>query len=365
MPGPRVSVCIVTYNHEKYIENALLSALTQRTKFDFEVIVGDDGSTDGTLAAIRRVAERFPNLRVIAHPKNIGVTDNYLSVHDSAQGEYVAHLDGDDFWLPDKLQAQVDVLDARPECAVAWHPLIAFDETGAHYIVGDHGKLLRELLKKPYIELSDALIAYGVTGYHSSCMYRRSARTLFAYSHPFLIDYRLSLSFLESGAGYHMKRPYGCYRAFHDQSATRGGKDFVGPGILRTLREYRRTHPELRRKIAAHTAVTLANRTRFQGRLVNLLFSRLLKRSVASGGSGAATPLYHGNMSLKARLKSQAEYFTNSLRFAEFALEQGTLPPMEEMMIAFRVGSYLSREKSPKPDFFEKRYRPPSLATLR
>jgi glycosyltransferase involved in cell wall biosynthesis len=374
---PKVSVCIVTYNHQNYIEQALLSALTQRTKFEFEVIVGDDASTDGTVAVIKKVAARFPNLRVIAHPRNVGVKDNYLSVHNSARGEYVAHLDGDDYWLPGKLQAQVACLEAHPECAVAWHPMITFDERGLHHIVGDHGELLRKSLGKDYVELKDAVAAYGITGYHSSLMYRRSARTLFEYSASrFLIDYRLSLSLLESGAGYHMRRPFGCYRAFHDHSATRGGTDVVGPGLLLTLSDYAASHPHLKPQIVAHCLSVFFRRGRFQARLVGLLLTRLgqLGKRLAPLGNGAAPAtddpsaveakrIFHDNISLKHRLVGQYRFFANSTRFISFGLRQKTAPSLQDAVRAFRVGAYLSRPVEPKAGFFEKKYGEPPRKT--
>lgn len=356
--SPKVSVCIITYNHGKYIEQALLSALTQRTNFEFEVIVSDDASTDETLQVIRKVAARYPQLRVMAHPQNLGGSggENYLAVHNEARGEYVAHLDGDDFWLPGKLQAQANVLDAHPEYAVAWHPLIAFDEAGSHYIIGDHGDLVRTLFRKDYVELPDAMLAYGITGYHSSCMYRRDARSLFEYPITrLLLDYRISLSLLERGAGYHMKRPLGCYRAFHDSSATRGGRDLVGPGLLHALSDYAGSHPELRRLIAAHCAASFFNRTRFQARLVGILLSRLAGRSKTASG-GAAKQLLQGNISLERRLLGQLRYAANSLNILGLGARQAVLPEFGGVRRAVNVTTYLGRQKQAKPGFFQKRY---------
>lgn len=355
--SPKVSVCIITYNHGKYIEQALLSALTQRTSFEFEVIVSDDASTDDTLEVIKKVALRYPQLRIIAHPRNLGGAgqENYLAVHNAARGEYVAHLDGDDFWLPGKLQAQAKVLDAHPEYAVAWHPLIAFDEAGMHYIIGDHGNLVRTLFNKAHIELSDAMLAYGVTGFNSSCMYRREARSLFAYPiQDILLDYRISLSLLERGAGYHMKRPLGCYRAFHNSSATRGGTDMVGPGLLAALRDYTRSHPQLRHLIAAHCAASFFNRTRFQARLVGILFSRLKSSRTAS--AKPAKPVLQGNIPLKRRLVGQWQYAANSLRILGLGARQAVLPQPAGVSRAIRVATYLGRPKQAKAGFFEKRY---------
>ena len=369
--APKVSVCIVTYNHEDYIEQALLSALTQRTDFETEVIVGDDASTDGTVAVINRVAARFPQLRVIAHPKNVGVKDNYLSVHNSARGELVAHLDGDDYWLPGKLQAQVNCLERHPECAVAWHPVITFDEVGMHYIVGDHGALLRASLRKEYVELKDAIAAYGITGFHSSLMYRRSARTLYEYSaSKFLIDYRLSLSLLQSGAGYHMRRPLGCYRAFHDHSATRGGTDFVGPGLLLTLRDYASSHPELKPQIVAHCLSVFLRRCRFQAHLAGLLLSRIEQAAKArmramhrteavSVAPKEAGKIFHDNITLKHRLLGQYRYLANSAKLLTFGLGLRTPPSINDAVRAMQVGAYLARQKHAKPGFFDKKYGEP------
>lgn len=355
---PKVSVCIITYNHGKYIEQALLSALQQRTDFDFEVIVSDDASTDDTLQVIRNVAVHYPKLRVLAHPKNLGGYggENYLTVHNAARGEYVAHLDGDDFWLPGKLQAQANVLDSHPEYAVAWHPMIAFDEAGMHHIIGDHGDLVRNLFGKDYIELPDAMLAYGITGYHSSCMYRRDARSLFEYPiSRLLLDYRISLSLLERGAGYHMKRPLGCYRAFHDSSATRGGRDLVGPGLVDALSDYAGSHPELRRSIAAHCAALFFTRTRFQARLVGMLVSRLTGRSKTTS-DGAAKQLLQGSISLERRLLGQLQYAANSLNILGLGARQAVLPELGGVRRATSVTTYLGRHKQTKAGFFQKRY---------
>jgi glycosyltransferase involved in cell wall biosynthesis len=109
---PKVSVCVVTYNQEKYIRQCLQSIVDQETDFDFEVIVGDDCSTDGTRAILQEFAYKYPGVvKPIFQEKNIGPAQNYFSVHKLAKGEYVAHVDGDDYWLPNKLLYQVNILN--------------------------------------------------------------------------------------------------------------------------------------------------------------------------------------------------------------------------------------------------------------
>lgn len=109
---PKVSVCVVTFNQEKYIRQCLQSIVDQEVSFSFEVIVGDDGSTDGTRSILREFAERYPSIvKPIYNEKNIGPYRNYVSTHSVAKGDYVAHCDGDDFWYPGKLKYQAEYLD--------------------------------------------------------------------------------------------------------------------------------------------------------------------------------------------------------------------------------------------------------------
>lgn len=125
MTEKKLSVCVVAYNHAPYIAQALDGFLMQKTDFPFQVIVGDDASTDGTTEIIRRYAEQHPDvIKPIFHPQNIGAFDNSMSVYRAAQTPYVALCDGDDYWTdPDKLQMQIDFLDSHPDFALCFHPV--------------------------------------------------------------------------------------------------------------------------------------------------------------------------------------------------------------------------------------------------
>ncbi len=118
----KVSVCTVTYNHERFLAQALESALAQKTNFDFEIVVGEDCSTDGTRAVAESYAARHPErIRLLAAEKNLGLTRNTARTIDACRGEYIANLEGDDYWVrDDKLQRQADYLDANPDCAWAF-----------------------------------------------------------------------------------------------------------------------------------------------------------------------------------------------------------------------------------------------------
>ena len=128
---PKVSVCIITYNQEKYIRQCLQSIIDQETNFDFEVIVGDDCSTDGTRTIVQEFVERYPSIiKTIVQEKNTGGSKNNLDVHAAAIGKYVAHVDGDDYTLPGKLQLQANVLDADLMCTAVWHRVDYFNDMG-------------------------------------------------------------------------------------------------------------------------------------------------------------------------------------------------------------------------------------------
>jgi glycosyltransferase involved in cell wall biosynthesis len=123
---PLVDVAMATYNHEKFIAQALESVLAQETDFDYRLIVGDDCSSDGTQAIIKEYARRHPGRIVtLFHPKRLGTAHRDrigVKVLRLCTAKYVAMLDGDDFWTdPRKLQKQADYLEAHPDCALCFH----------------------------------------------------------------------------------------------------------------------------------------------------------------------------------------------------------------------------------------------------
>lgn len=119
----KVSIAMVTYNHEQFIAKALDSVLMQRTNFDYEIVIGEDCSTDGTRAIVLDYQSRHPDIfRLILNERNIGMHKNGDQTVQACNGEYVAMLEGDDYWTsPDKLQKQVDFLEKHPECAICFH----------------------------------------------------------------------------------------------------------------------------------------------------------------------------------------------------------------------------------------------------
>lgn len=116
----KVSVAMITYNHESYIGQAIESILAQKVDFEYEIVIGEDCSTDGTRAVVTEFYRRFPDrIRPLLRAHNVGANRNFAETLEACQGEYLALLEGDDYWTaPDKLQKQIDFLDAHPEYAI-------------------------------------------------------------------------------------------------------------------------------------------------------------------------------------------------------------------------------------------------------
>lgn len=132
----KVSVCVITYNQDKYIRQCLQSIVDQKTNFSFEVIVGDDCSLDGTRAVVREFVDKYPNIvNPIFRDKNIGPINNFSDVLTVANGKYIAVCEGDDYWIdPLKLQKQVDFLEKNPNCSLCFHNAFIIDEIVANHV---------------------------------------------------------------------------------------------------------------------------------------------------------------------------------------------------------------------------------------
>lgn len=129
MSQPKVSICFITYNQEKYVRQALDGFLMQKTNFEFEILVHDDASTDRTASILKEYEQKKPGVFSIIYRKENqfskgkrNMITRYLL--PKARGTYVALCEGDDYWTdPNKLQRQVDFLDEHPEYALCFHPV--------------------------------------------------------------------------------------------------------------------------------------------------------------------------------------------------------------------------------------------------
>lgn len=125
--GPLVSVAIITYNQREFLHDCIESVLAQTYK-NLEIVVADDGSKDGTHEMLLDYQQRFPNKFVLRlSEQNKGITTNSNEAHFACTGKYIAWMGGDDLMLPEKIEKQVEYMEANPNCTICYHDLDVFD----------------------------------------------------------------------------------------------------------------------------------------------------------------------------------------------------------------------------------------------
>ena len=203
---PLVSVCVVTYNHKRYIRDCLMSVIAQCTDVSIEILVGDDHSEDGTSKIIEELANKFPYIiHHFYHKERLGFgSKNYQLLIKKAKGKYIAHLDGDDFWLPGKLAAQVHFMEQHPDCPAVYSNAIVIRDDGVPLGVFNNPQPTR-------LDIN-SLLRYGNFLNHSSMLYRAFLReNLLTLQAPFL-DYRIHLNHAKHGAIGYLNQAFVAYR---------------------------------------------------------------------------------------------------------------------------------------------------------
>ena len=122
---PLVSVIMITYGHEKYIEEAIRGVFLQKTNFPLELIISNDKSPDSTDEIVKNIIKYAPeniSVNYIHHPENIGMHHNFTSALRTAQGKYIAVCEGDDYWTDEnKLKKQIDFLEKNEDFTLTFH----------------------------------------------------------------------------------------------------------------------------------------------------------------------------------------------------------------------------------------------------
>lgn len=210
-----VSVIVLTYNHERFICHALDSILMQVTDFTYEILIGDDASSDHTPDILREYQRRYPDIiKLSLLEENRGATQNAYGLLNLAQGKYIAACEGDDYWLvPDKLQKQVDFLDAHPEYIGCAHKCRIIDEDGISW----RRQKLRWVTNKRIYTLRDfrGLILPG----QAATIVRRNIYcnpkydySIFVKAHPQIGDRTTTLIYAAQGDFYCFPDVMSCYR---------------------------------------------------------------------------------------------------------------------------------------------------------
>lgn len=168
----KVSVIIISYNFSKFIEDSLASVLNQ-TYPNLEIIVCDDGSTDGTQQIVRSFADQHPHIIPLLSDRNNGLCQNINRGLDRFEGEYVALLSGDDLMRPNKIIKQVEFLDRHKDCGLCTHDMDVFENSTGKtlYNTKDRYRLMRN--SEEMIFATNWLFGREVQSIPSSIMGRR------------------------------------------------------------------------------------------------------------------------------------------------------------------------------------------------
>ncbi len=131
-PIPLVTVVVLTYNHERFIRQAIESVLAQKTTFPVEILVGEDCSTDRTREILTELAEENPRrLTLLFRDANLGLSANLQDCREKAIGRYLAILEGDDYWIDSgKLQKTADAMESHPDWSMIYHSARIFSDDG-------------------------------------------------------------------------------------------------------------------------------------------------------------------------------------------------------------------------------------------
>lgn len=220
MSPPKVSICIVTYNQKGYIRQCLESALAEAADVPVEILVGDDCSDDGTSDIVASIAAAHPSLvRHIRHEMRLNTTENSNAIVRLATGEFIAHIDGDDYWLRGKLKKQVEYLDRNPGCAAIYTNAITINENGS--IIG----VFNNVGEKQF-DLA-AMVRRGNFLNMSSILVRAQLRREnLEIDGPFL-DYRAHLRYARTGYLMHIGKPLAAYRVASAGSAMSTARDGI------------------------------------------------------------------------------------------------------------------------------------------
>lgn len=242
----QISVCIVTYNQENYIAECLESIITQQTNFKFEIIIGEDCSSDNTRAIVQQYAEKYPDLIIpVFHKKNVGVVENIKQIYEKARGKYIAHLDGDDLALPSKLQKQFDVMEKNPQAIICSHNMLgvlnnSIIETRSWKYPNGEYTILDLIKNLPFFAHSSKLFRVMDNCDLSNVL--KDANTL---------DIEIHLYQATRGSILHLEEDLGCYRNNVGVSAVKDNKlnSAMIERVLTIYEELLTTHPDFEREI--------------------------------------------------------------------------------------------------------------------
>jgi glycosyltransferase involved in cell wall biosynthesis len=170
--GMKLSILIITYNQENYISECLESILIQKIPFEFEIVVSDDCSSDSTLYKAEKILRVTGyNYKILRSDHNAGISGNYQRGFNECTGEYIAVIEGDDYWTnPDRIVKHITFLETHRECVMSFNRIISFYESSSRFIIPEWSG------NDDFEYITSGQLAEGNRiGNLSACVFRNSA----------------------------------------------------------------------------------------------------------------------------------------------------------------------------------------------
>ena len=207
-----VSIAMITYNHEGFISQAIEGVLMQQTSFPFELIIGEDCSTDNTRQICIEYREKYPEIiRLLLPEKNLGAWDNMENVLNVCRGKYISFCEGDDYWTdPLKLQKQIDFLESHPDYSLCAGRFKTLYEGGSELSDDWLVKVMKRHPDGMTVTLDDFLYPYKLLTL-TICLRTECIRDLSKFGSHIKDDIMWAAA-LEIGKGFIFSDTFGVYR---------------------------------------------------------------------------------------------------------------------------------------------------------
>lgn len=338
MSDPLVSILIPTYNGERFLRHTLRSAMTQSHR-NLEILVGDDGSTDGTPGILAALADEDPRIRVIRHEPNIGPLENPRHLFAEARGEYVKFLMHDDVLATDCVRELVRGMESAPGTTMAFSHRVLIDADGRQIPEHSFAKLLERPGTIAGRRLGDTVLenCANIIGEPTTVLFRRAdvqpdqLWMVDGRSVDVLNDVQLWLLLLQRGDAFYTPRSLSRFRQH-------GGQNSVNPKYVgRAERDWSRlvdwgarngflADPGQERRAQARALLLAANRiaqlidTPDHGASLEAAFlsvARLVElRDGAWGGDGTGLPERMHSPAVLGRLAQELDVWTREYPYA-------------------------------------------------
>lgn len=233
----KLSVIVLCYNFEKYIEQCLYSILSQKTDFEFEILIRDDFSTDKSASIIKRLSSYNHEIKFVEGTENIGFSKGYEQLLNLAQGEYIAYTDGDDYWLNNnKLQKQVDFLDKNPDFMMTFTGYWQKDENENYLPKSSHLWMSPKFPRENHVYSVEDFVNGNAA--HYGKVYRKYPNSFYDYMHDLpMLDWPLNFEIATLGKVKFLDFMGGVYRRHSGGLMTNLTKRGVGDEVRIKINE--------------------------------------------------------------------------------------------------------------------------------